>query len=75
MSDNERRIADSDARKKLQGMTRKYEDMRLKYESLQELAQNSAESNFEKLKRASDEKTKGELPSTDNSFRFNGLVR
>lgn len=58
VSDNERRIAESDANKKLHEMTRKYEDMRMKYDSLQELAQNAAETNFDKLKRATDEKTK-----------------
>lgn len=60
VSDNERRIAESDAKKKLHEITRKYEDMRMKYDSLQELAQNAAETNFDKLKRATDEKTKGE---------------
>ncbi|KAF1344321.1 chromosome segregation protein Csm1/Pcs1-domain-containing protein [Delphinella strobiligena] len=58
VSDNERRIAESDAKKKLHEITRKYEDMRMKYDSLQELAQNAAETNFDKLKRATDEKTK-----------------
>lgn len=58
VSDTERRMAESEAKKKLHDMTRKYEDMRIKYDSLQELAQNAAESNFDKLKKASDEKTK-----------------
>ena len=59
MSDTERRLAESDAKKKLHDMTRKYEDMRIKYESLQDLVQNAADSNFDKLKRASDERAKG----------------
>lgn len=42
-------------------MTRKFDDMRMKYDSLQELAQNAAETNFDKLKKASDEKTKGKM--------------
>ena len=59
-SDAGRRVADADGKRKLADMTSKYEDMRLKYESLQELGRNGAESNFDKLKRATDQRAKGE---------------
>ena len=39
-------------------MTRKYENLNLKYQNIQELGQSQSESNFEKLKRASDQKAK-----------------
>lgn len=58
-SEAERRVGDADSRRKLAEMTSKYEDMRLKYETLQELGHNGAESNFERLKRATDQKAKG----------------
>ena len=58
-SDTERRLADSDVRRKLSDVTRKYDDMRIKYDSLTELVQNAADSNFDKLKKASDERAKG----------------
>lgn len=54
----ERRLADADSRRKLAEMTSKYEDMRLRYESLSELGTNAAESNFDKLKRATDQRAK-----------------
>lgn len=52
-------MADSDIKRKLAEMTSQYEDVRLKYESLHEIGRNGAETNFEKLKRASDQKAKG----------------
>lgn len=58
-SDATRRVAESDSKRKLAEMTSNYEDMRLKYESLQELGRNGAESNFDKLKRATDQRAKG----------------
>lgn len=54
----DRRLADAEARRKLTEMTSKYEDMRLRYESLSELGNSTAESNFDKLKRATDERAK-----------------
>ncbi|PNS21762.1 Monopolin complex subunit pcs1 [Sphaceloma murrayae] len=54
----ERRLADSETRRKLVEMTSKYEDMRLRYESLSELGTNAADSNFDKLKRATDQRAK-----------------
>ncbi|KAL1305040.1 hypothetical protein AAFC00_001981 [Neodothiora populina] len=65
VSDTERRLLTDHSSttatataKKLQDMTRRYDDMRIKYESLQEIAQNAAESNFDRLKKLSDEKTR-----------------
>ncbi|GAB7345131.1 hypothetical protein MBLNU457_3526t1 [Dothideomycetes sp. NU457] len=57
-SDATRRVAESESKRKLAEMTSNYEDMRLKYESLQELGRNGAESNFDKLKRATDQRAK-----------------
>ncbi|KAK8213614.1 hypothetical protein M8818_002918 [Zalaria obscura] len=57
-SDTERRMPDSEMKRKLAEMTQKYEDLQLKYENLQELGRNSAETNFDKLKRASDQRAK-----------------
>ncbi|KAF4553070.1 Hypothetical protein D9617_8g050830 [Elsinoe fawcettii] len=54
----ERRLADNESRRKLADMTSKYEDMRLRYESLSELGSKAAESNFDKLKRATDQRAK-----------------
>lgn len=57
-TERERRGGDPELRRKLNEMTRKHENLSLKYQNLQALGKDSAESNFEKLKRASDEKAK-----------------
>lgn len=57
-NERERRGADPELRRKLNDVTKKYENLNLKYQNLQEIGKNNAESNFEKLKRASDDKTK-----------------
>lgn len=54
----ERRGADPELRRKLNDMTSKYENLHLKYQNLQEIAKGNADSNFEKLKRASDQKAR-----------------
>lgn len=54
----ERRIGDSELRRALNEMTKKYENLQLKYESLEDVGKGDAETNFEKLKRASDQKAK-----------------
>lgn len=54
----ERRGGDPEMRRKVNEMTKKYEDLSVKYQSLQEIGQSNAETNFEKLKRASDQKAK-----------------
>ncbi|KAM0718590.1 hypothetical protein Q7P37_005660 [Cladosporium fusiforme] len=58
VSGTERRGGDPELRRKLNEMTRKHENLSLKYQNLQELGKNNAETNFEKLKRASDDKAK-----------------
>ncbi|KAK5138121.1 hypothetical protein LTR08_004816 [Meristemomyces frigidus] len=57
-TERERRGADPELRRKLNELTKKYETLDLKYQNLQEIGRNNAETNFEKLKRASDQKTK-----------------
>ncbi|KJY00838.1 chromosome segregation protein [Zymoseptoria brevis] len=54
----ERRGGDPELRRTLNEMTKKYETLKLKHESLEEIGKRSAETNFEKLKRASDQKAK-----------------
>lgn len=54
----ERRGGDPELRRKLNDVTKKYENLSMKYQSLQDVGQGEAETNFEKLKRASDEKAK-----------------
>lgn len=57
-TERERRGGDPELRRKLNDMTRKHENLNLRYQNLQELGKNNAETNFEKLKRASDDKAK-----------------
>lgn len=54
----ERRGNDPELRRRLVEKEKQWEDLKLKYEALQEIGQNQAESNFEKLKRASDQRAK-----------------
>ena len=58
----ERRGGDPEVRRKLNDLTKKYENLDLKYQNLQEIGRSSADTNFEKLKRASDQKSKTPLP-------------
>ncbi|KAG9590024.1 hypothetical protein KCU77_g8975, partial [Aureobasidium melanogenum] len=57
-SDTERRVAESEANRRLADMTKKYEEMRMRYDSLIELGPKAAEANFERLKKATDQKAK-----------------
>ncbi|KAI4835371.1 hypothetical protein E4T44_08613 [Aureobasidium sp. EXF-8845] len=57
-SDTERRVAESEANRRLADMTKKYEEMRMKYDSVIELGPKAAEANFERLKKATDQKAK-----------------
>ncbi|KAF2763832.1 hypothetical protein EJ03DRAFT_332395 [Teratosphaeria nubilosa] len=57
-TERERRGGDPELRRKLNEMTKKYENVNLKYQNLQEIGRNNAETNFEKLKRVSDDKAK-----------------
>ena len=54
----ERRGGDPELRRKLNDLTKKYENLNLKYQNLQEIGRSNADTNFEKLKRASDQKAK-----------------
>lgn len=54
----ERRVGDPELRRALHEMTKKYENLQLKYESLEDVGKGDAETNFEKLKRASDQKAR-----------------
>ena len=58
-SDTERAGGDPATRRKLGEMTKKFENVELKYRNLRDLGLREAESNFEKLKKQSDDKTKG----------------
>ena len=58
VSGTERRGGDPELRRQLNDLTKKHENLQFKYETLQELGKNDAETNFEKLKRASDQKAK-----------------
>jgi hypothetical protein len=60
-SDTERRVAESEANRRLADLTNKYEDLRIKYDALTELGPKAAEANFERLKKASDQKAKGQF--------------
>lgn len=64
-TERERRGGDPELRRKLNDTTKKYESLSMKYQGLQEVGQNGAQSNFEKLKRASDAKAKGDFVSSN----------
>jgi len=57
-TERERRGGDPELRRKLNEMTKKYENINLKYQNLQEIAKTCADTNFEKLKRVADQKSK-----------------
>ncbi|KAJ9669752.1 hypothetical protein H2201_000137 [Coniosporium apollinis] len=61
-SDTERDRGGSDPalRRKLGDMTKKFENLDMKYRNLREVGTKDAESNFEKLKRTSDERCKAQ---------------
>lgn len=50
------RAGDAELRRQLTAVTKKHEDLKMKYQSLQELGQNGAASNFEKLRTTSERK-------------------
>ena len=58
-SDTERGGNDPATRRKLGEMTKKFENLDLKYRNLREVGIKEAESNFEKLRKQSEERTKG----------------
>ncbi|KAI9662956.1 MAG: hypothetical protein M1821_008003 [Bathelium mastoideum] len=57
-SDREGRATDPALRRKLGDATKKLENLEIKYRNLQEIGSRMAETNFEKLKKASDERAK-----------------
>ena len=58
-SDMEKGASEPATRRKLGEMTKKFENLELKYRNLREIGIKEADSNFEKLKRQSEERTKG----------------
>ena len=57
-SDTER-AGEPALRRKLGDVTRKFENLELKYRNLKELGSNESQSNFDKLKKAADQRAKG----------------
>ena len=62
-SDTERGVGDPAIRRRLGEMTKKFENLDLKYKALKDVGIKEAEANFEKLKTSSEAKSKGR--STD----------
>ena len=58
-SDMERTAGDPSTRRKLGEMTKRFENLDLKYRNLREVGIKEAEANFEKLKEQTEAKTKG----------------
>lgn len=58
-SDNDRGVGDPATRRKLGEVTRKFEDLDMKFRNLRDIGIKEAEANFEKLKSQSEAKTKG----------------
>ena len=69
-SDREGRTTDPALRRKLGEATKKLESLEIKYRNLQEIGSRSAESNFEKLKKASDERAKRTTRTNLTSLRY-----
>jgi hypothetical protein len=59
-SDTERN--DPALRRKLGEITKKYENLHLKYQDLREIGLKESERNFERLKKSSEEKTRSQFP-------------
>jgi len=57
-SDTERERGDPVMRRKLGDMTKKYENLHIKYQDLKEIGLKESERNFERLKKQTEEKTK-----------------
>ena len=62
-SDTER--SDPALRRKLGDITKKFENLNVKYQDLREIGLKEAERNFERLKKQSEEKTAGMLPKEE----------
>ncbi|KAK1058628.1 hypothetical protein LTR74_013266 [Friedmanniomyces endolithicus] len=88
-TEREWRAGDPETRRKLKDLTKRFDDLKTKYSILQDTGKDSADSNFEKLKRATDEKARdanaliasfkkeiAELrQSTSNTAELNGLQK
>ena len=70
-SDTEQRGTDPAMRRKLGEMTRKLESMETKYRNLREIGVVEAESNYERLKKQSEQRTKGAFPCQKSIFVAN----
>jgi hypothetical protein len=71
VSDRERAQDDSSTKRKLDEMTKKFEDLNMRYKVLKEVGVKEAQVNFEKLKEQSEVKTKGKRPHSVLSFDTN----
>ena len=60
-SDTERGVIDPATRRKLGEMTKKFENLDLKYRNLRDVGVKEAEANFEKLKKQSEERTRSTI--------------
>lgn len=69
-SDTERSGNDAATRRKLGEMTKKFENLDLKFRNLREVGIKEAETNFERLKKQSEDKTKGIDPLMVTSDRI-----
>lgn len=54
----ERRGGDPELKRKLNDLTKQYDTLKLKYQNIEELGQNQAQTNFEELKRRTDQVAK-----------------
>jgi len=72
-SDTEKTAGDPAMRRKLGDMTRKFENLELKYTNLRESGIKEAETNFEKLKTQSEAKAKGKTIRCTTSPRLINL--
>lgn len=69
-SDTERTGNDVATRRKLGEMTKKFDNLDLKFRNLREVGIKEAETNFEKLKKQSEDRAKGMISPTVESDRF-----
>lgn len=64
VSDPERRAHDPVLRRKLGDLTTKFENLDIKYKQLKEIAMRDTETNFDKLRRSTEQRAKGTVAST-----------
>ena len=73
VSDSER-AGDPTLRRRLGDLTSKFENLEIKYNNLKEVGVRDAESNFERLKRSMDERSKGIFKSAGVAIRHDCIV-